>query len=120
MLSARGPVCGYTGRTNRDQKNHVFRCGRCGYSGNDDRIAAMNLQRMGMQYLPEIPVSEKDTDRQEHASAGGALSIVPRCAVSLLPGRQDQVSDYPRWEESDDTPSYHRTGTNPRLSVVSD
>lgn len=45
------PVCGYTEKTNRNKKKHIFCCKTCGYTSNDDRIAAMNLYRMGINYL---------------------------------------------------------------------
>ena len=45
------PVCGHTDKGNRDKRNHVFCCRSCGYMSNDDRIAAMNLYRMGMNFL---------------------------------------------------------------------
>ena len=45
------PVCGHTDKANRDKRNHVFCCRSCGYTSNDDRIAAMNLYRMGMNFL---------------------------------------------------------------------
>ena len=45
------PVCGHTDKGNRDKRNHVFCCRSCGYTSNDDRIAAMNLYRMGMNFL---------------------------------------------------------------------
>ena len=49
--SQRCPVCGHTERGNRDKRDHVFRCRECGYTTNDDRIGAMNLQKMGTEYL---------------------------------------------------------------------
>jgi IS605 OrfB family transposase len=45
------PVCGHTEKSNRDKKKHIFRCKSCGYTSNDDRIGAMNLYRMGINYL---------------------------------------------------------------------
>ena len=45
------PVCGHTEKTNRDKKKHIFCCKACGYTSNDDRIGAMNLYRMGINYL---------------------------------------------------------------------
>ena len=45
------PVCGHTERANRNKKNHIFCCKSCGYTSNDDRIGAMNLYRMGINYL---------------------------------------------------------------------
>ena len=45
------PVCGHTEKANRDKKNHIFCCRSCKYKSNDDRIGAMNLYRMGIDYL---------------------------------------------------------------------
>jgi putative transposase len=45
------PVCGHTGKENRDKGKHRFRCRDCGYESNDDRIGAMNLCLKGKQYL---------------------------------------------------------------------
>lgn len=51
------PVCGYTEKRNRNQKQHLFCCRECGYRSNDDRVGAMNLWRMGIKYLPKVQVS---------------------------------------------------------------
>ncbi len=48
------PKCGHTERSNRNKKTHVFCCKGCGYTSNDDRIAAMNLHRKGIQYLSAV------------------------------------------------------------------
>ena len=45
------PKCGHVSKSSRDKKNHVFCCENCGYTSNDDRIGAMNLHRMGIEYL---------------------------------------------------------------------
>ena len=45
------PKCGHVSKSNRNKKNHIFVCENCGYSSNDDRIGAMNLHRMGIEYL---------------------------------------------------------------------
>ena len=45
------PVCGHTEKANRDKMKHIFCCKSCGYTSNDDRIGAMNLYRMGINYL---------------------------------------------------------------------
>ena len=47
------PVCGHVDKTNRDKKRHIFCCKTCGYTSNDDRIGAMNLYRMGINYLSD-------------------------------------------------------------------
>ncbi|MBQ7059672.1 MAG: transposase [Firmicutes bacterium] len=45
------PVCGHTEKANRNKKMHIFCCKSCSYTSNDDRIGAMNLYRMGINYL---------------------------------------------------------------------
>lgn len=54
------PKCGHTEKMNRDKRNHVFCCRNCHYSSNDDRVAAMNLYRIGINYLSNI--CNKDAD----------------------------------------------------------
>ncbi|HIW33201.1 MAG TPA: transposase [Candidatus Paenibacillus intestinavium] len=50
------PTCDHRDKTNRDKKNHRFSCKGCSYRSNDDRIAAMNLQRIGTKYIAEVVV----------------------------------------------------------------
>lgn len=50
------PICGHTEKTNRNKKKHTFCCKNCGYTSNDDRIGAMNLYRMGINYLADSQV----------------------------------------------------------------
>ena len=50
------PKCGHTEKTNRNRRFHSFCCKNCGYRSNDDRIAAMNLYRKGINLLSEQPV----------------------------------------------------------------
>ena len=45
------PKCGHVAKGNRDKKKHIFCCENCSYKSNDDRIGAMNLHRMGIEYL---------------------------------------------------------------------
>lgn len=53
------PCCGHIEKANRNKKLHLFTCKNCGYQSNDDRIAAINLYRKGIQYLvPYTVVSE--------------------------------------------------------------
>jgi len=47
------PKCGHIDRRSRHKKIHTFICTNCGYTSNDDRIGAMNLYRMGIEYLVE-------------------------------------------------------------------
>ena len=55
------PVCGHIEKANRDKKLHLFTCKNCGYKSNDDRIGAMNLYRMGINYLEDIQVPDTVT-----------------------------------------------------------
>ena len=50
------PVCGHIEKSNRDKKLHLFTCKNCGYKSNDDRIGAMNLYCMGINFLEESQV----------------------------------------------------------------
>ena len=50
------PVCGHTEKANRNKKIHLFTCKNCGYKLNDDRVGAMNLYRMGINYLVDRQV----------------------------------------------------------------
>ena len=55
------PVCGHIEKANRDKKLHLFTCKNCGYKSNDDRIGAMNLYRMGINYLEDSQVPDTVT-----------------------------------------------------------
>ena len=50
------PCCGHVEKSNRNKKIHLFTCKKCGYKSNDDRIGAMNLYRMGINYLADSQV----------------------------------------------------------------
>ena len=50
------PGCGHMEKANRNNKIHLFSCKNCGYKSNDDRIGAMNLYRMGINYLEDSQV----------------------------------------------------------------
>ena len=52
------PVCGHTEKSNRNKKIHLFTRRNCGYRSNDDRIGAMNLYRMGINYLADSQVPD--------------------------------------------------------------
>ena len=49
--SQRCPKCGHIHKANRRHKEHLFKCRKCGYTSNDDRIGAMNLYELGIRYL---------------------------------------------------------------------
>lgn len=48
--SQRCPYCGRINKNNRDHNTHRYKCDRCGYSSNDDRIGAMNILQLGTLY----------------------------------------------------------------------
>jgi transposase len=47
------PKCGHVEKSNRNKKTHTFKCKTCGYTSNDDRIGAINLQAKGVNYIAE-------------------------------------------------------------------
>lgn len=49
--SQRCPKCGQIRKANRNHVLHLYQCKHCGFTTNDDRIAAMNLYDLGKQYL---------------------------------------------------------------------
>ena len=51
------PCCGHVERGNRNHGLHLFKCCNCGYTSNDDRVAGMNLHRMGIEYLMQVQSS---------------------------------------------------------------
>ena len=55
------PVCGHIEKANRNKRIHLFTCKNCGYKSNDDRIGAMNLYRMGINYLEDSQVPDTVT-----------------------------------------------------------
>ena len=48
------PKCGHTAKANRSKCKHIFICKNCCYQSNDDRVAAMNLHRKGIEYLSAV------------------------------------------------------------------
>ena len=59
--SQRCPMCGHIEKANRNKKTHLFSCKSCGYKSNDDRIGAMNLYHMGVNYLRDSQVPDTVT-----------------------------------------------------------
>ena len=48
------PRCGLILKENRNHKAHEYVCKGCGYRSNDDRVGAMNIQRIGYQILVDV------------------------------------------------------------------
>lgn len=53
------PRCGHIEKENRNKKIHLFKCKTCGYQSNDDRVAAINLYYMGIQYIRSEQIEKK-------------------------------------------------------------
>lgn len=49
--SQRCPKCGRIRKENRDHEKHVYVCDKCGYTSNDDRIGAMNVFALAIEYI---------------------------------------------------------------------
>jgi IS605 OrfB family transposase len=44
------PKCGHREKGNRNKRLHVFKCKKCGYTSNDDRIGSMNIRDRGVVF----------------------------------------------------------------------
>ena len=49
--SQRCPKCGTIDKKNRLNKEHAFCCKNCAYKSNDDRVAAINIQQLGTEWI---------------------------------------------------------------------
>ena len=49
--SQRCPKCGTAYKENRLNREHAFCCKNCSYKSNDDRVAAMNIQQLGTEWI---------------------------------------------------------------------
>ena len=47
------PTCGLVRKANRRKSAREYHCSNCGYRSNDDRVAAVNIQRLGYQSIVE-------------------------------------------------------------------
>lgn len=62
--SQRCPKCGVIDKQARDHSTHEYQCQHCGYTSNDDRIGAMNIQLLGTNW-----VTDKSTTFQQVKSS---------------------------------------------------
>lgn len=53
--SQRCPKCGRINKDNRSHELHLYECDCCGYSTNDDRLASINIQYLGTEYITGNP-----------------------------------------------------------------
>ena len=54
--SQRCPKCGSINKNNRNHATHEYHCSSCGYTSNDDRIGAMNIQLLGTNWVTNKPI----------------------------------------------------------------
>ena len=92
--SQRCPVCGTVCKHSRNKSKHVYKCRHCGYTSNDDRVAAMNLYQLGLEYL----TGNKHPSIQSPAGkpAGVGCSQSPRGAKQRLSRRKKTCNVTPR------------------------
>jgi len=62
------PKCGFVDYHNRNRPNHVFICKRCGFSANDDEVAATNILNLG--------IAKAKNDRVQSVNS---VPTTPRC-----------------------------------------
>jgi len=84
--SQRCPVCGTVDKHSRNKSKHVYKCRHCGYTTNDDRVAAMNLYQLGLEYLKgnKHPSIQSSTGKP----AGVGCSQSPRGSKQRLSRRK--------------------------------
>lgn len=56
------PKCGHVEKANRNKRTYVFKCKCCSYRSNDDRVAAMNLYRLGVGFLARDKYDAVDSE----------------------------------------------------------
>ena len=49
------PKCGSISKNSRNHTLHEYCCANCGYTSNDDRIGAMNIQLLGTNWVTDKP-----------------------------------------------------------------
>ena len=55
--SQRCPKCGIVDKQARNHAKHEYHCEHCGYTSNDDRIGAMNIQLLGTNWVTDKPIT---------------------------------------------------------------
>ncbi|AKP64290.1 transposase [Levilactobacillus koreensis JCM 16448] len=54
FTSQRCPKCGLVEKANRHHETHEYWCAQCQYRCNDDRLGAMNIEKLGQEWLSGI------------------------------------------------------------------
>lgn len=89
--SQRCPVCGKIDSHSRNKQKHFYCCTGCGYRSDDDRIGAMNLYQLGLEYLRgnETPCIQSSSGRPD----GGGCSQSPCDATSRRKAKKGRRSN---------------------------
>lgn len=74
--------CGHIEKGNRNKQTHTFKCKKCGYTSNDDRVAAMNLQYLG--YLYQVSLALDIFQCYGVLSTTQKLGVAPFLLVEML------------------------------------
>lgn len=63
--SQRCPICGRIHKENRNHEKHIYTCDACGYSANDDEVAAMNIQQLGALWMSGVNKPSYKQEKQK-------------------------------------------------------
>ncbi|WP_461243656.1 RNA-guided endonuclease InsQ/TnpB family protein [Secundilactobacillus muriivasis] len=63
--SQRCPKCGSIDKLARNHCTHEYHCTHCGYTSNDDRVGAMNIQLLGTNWVTDKLTSFKQVKSNE-------------------------------------------------------
>ena len=68
--SQRCPHCGNIDKEARNRENHIYHCEKCNLTWNDDEVAGMNLQELGIRYIKgeDNPCFTKQKEEEEDNS----------------------------------------------------
>ena len=69
------PKCGHASRANRPKQSH-FRCVACGYQGNADVVASLNIAAVALDVLRHGPPDTARPDKGQAPSVGKGLDGV--------------------------------------------
>jgi len=91
--SQRCPVCGHIDRHSRNKVEHSFSCTACGYRSDDDRVGAMNLYLLGLDYLngDDSPSVQSPSGKPGRAGCGQSPHDVTPCRRAAEGGRAAPV-----------------------------
>ena len=87
------PRCGLVSRRNRPRGRTLFRCVSCGYEANSDRVASLNIAKLGVVELLNKPVEREPLGslQPNHCSEPSAPSQFSTGGAPIgVPDRSDE------------------------------